>query len=300
MPPVSCGSSALSPVIQSFFHAATNTWSHLVSNGDGTAAAVIDPVLDFDPASGRISTESAQALIAAVHAHRLRVEWLLETHAHADHLTAADWLRRELAAEGHPARTAIGAGIVAVQQHWKSVFDLGEDFAADGSDFDHLIADGEHLPLGDLLIEALATPGHTSDGMSYRVGDAVFVGDTVFSPAAGTGRCDFPGGDAAQQFRSIQRLYALPEATRLFLCHDYPPRDAEPREAVDLVEQRSGNAQLRRDTDESDYVARRRARDATLPVPRLLYPALQVNIRAGRLPPPAGNGTAYLRIPLRV
>lgn len=300
MPPVSCGSSALSPVIQSFFHAATNTWSHLVSNGDGTAAAVIDPVLDFDPASGRISTESAQALIAAVHAHRLRVEWLLETHAHADHLTAADWLRRELAAEGHPARTAIGAGIVAVQQHWKSVFDLGEDFAADGSDFDHLIADGEHLPLGDLTIEALATPGHTSDGMSYRVGDAVFVGDTVFSPAAGTGRCDFPGGDAAQQFRSIQRLYALPEATRLFLCHDYPPRDAEPREAVDLVEQRSGNAQLRRDTDESDYVARRRARDATLPVPRLLYPALQVNIRAGRLPPPAGNGTAYLRIPLRV
>ncbi|WP_386067310.1 MBL fold metallo-hydrolase [Tahibacter sp. UC22_41] len=290
----------MSPVIQSFFHAATNTWSHLVSNGDGTAAAVIDPVLDFDPASGRISTESAQALIAAVHAHRLRVEWLLETHAHADHLTAADWLRRELAAEGHPARTAIGAGIVAVQQHWKSVFDLGEDFAADGSDFDHLIADGEHLPLGDLTIEALATPGHTSDGMSYRVGDAVFVGDTVFSPAAGTGRCDFPGGDAAQQFRSIQRLYALPEATRLFLCHDYPPRDAEPREAVDLVEQRSGNAQLRRDTDESDYVARRRARDATLPVPRLLYPALQVNIRAGRLPPPAGNGTAYLRIPLRV
>lgn len=290
----------MSPVIQSFFHAATNTWSHLVSNGDGTAAAVIDPVLDFDPASGRISTESAQALIAAVHAHRLRVEWLLETHAHADHLTAADWLRRELAAEGHPARTAIGAGIVAVQQHWKPVFDLGDDFAADGSDFDHLIADGEHLPLGDLTIEALATPGHTSDGMSYRVGDAVFVGDTVFSPAAGTGRCDFPGGDAAQQFRSIQRLYALPEATRLFLCHDYPPRDAEPREAVDLVEQRSGNAQLRRDTDESDYVARRHARDATLPVPRLLYPALQVNIRAGRLPPPAGNGTAYLRIPLRV
>jgi glyoxylase-like metal-dependent hydrolase (beta-lactamase superfamily II) len=290
----------LSPVIQSFFHAATNTWSHLVSNGDGTAAAVIDPVLDFDPASGRVSTESAQALLAAVHAHRLRVEWLLETHAHADHLTAADWLRRELGAEGHPVRTAIGAGIVAVQQHWKRVFGLDDDFAADGSDFDHLIADGERLALGDLAITALATPGHTSDGMSYRIGDAVFVGDTVFSPAAGTGRCDFPGGDAALQFRSIQRLYALPESTCLYLCHDYPPRDAEPRDVVDLVEQRSGNAQLRRDTAESDYVARRQARDATLPVPRLLYPALQVNIRAGRLPQAADGGVAYLRIPLHV
>ncbi|WP_257389371.1 MBL fold metallo-hydrolase [Tahibacter caeni] len=290
----------MSPVIQSFFHAATNTWSHLVSCGDGTAAAVIDPVLDFDPANGRVSTESAQALLAAVHAHGLRVEWLLETHAHADHLSAADWLRRELGAEGHPARTAIGAGIVTVQRHWKSVFGLGDDFAPDGSDFDHLVADGERLPLGDLTIEALATPGHTSDGMSYRIGDAVFVGDTVFSPAAGTGRCDFPGGDAALQFRSIQRLYALPESTRLYLCHDYPPRDAEPRDVVDLVEQRSGNAQLRRDTAESDYVARRQARDATLPVPRLLYPALQVNIRAGRLPPAADNGTVYLRIPLRV
>ncbi|MBN8739878.1 MAG: MBL fold metallo-hydrolase [Lysobacterales bacterium 69-70] len=290
----------MSPVIQSFFHAATNTWSHLVSNGDGTAAAVIDPVLDFDPASGRISAESVQAILAAVHAHRLRVEWLLETHAHADHLTAADWLRRELGAEGHPVRTAIGAGIVAVQRHWKTVFGLGDDFAADGSDFDHLIADGERLALGELAITALATPGHTSDGMSYRIGEAVFVGDTVFSPAAGTGRCDFPGGDAVLQFRSIQRLYALPESTRLYLCHDYPPRDAEPRDVVDLVEQRSGNAQLRRDTAESDYVARRQARDATLPVPRLLYPALQVNIRAGRLPPAGDNGVSYLRIPLQV
>lgn len=286
-------------VVDSFFHAATNTWSHLLSNGEGTAAAVIDPVLDFDSASGRVSAVSAQAILAAVHAHRLRVEWLLETHAHADHLTATGWLQRELRAEGHPARSAIGAGIVAVQQHWKQVFALGDEFAADGSDFDHLIADGECLALGELAIEALATPGHTSDGMSYRVGDAVFVGDTVFSPAAGTGRCDFPGGDAAQQYRSIQRLYALPETTRLYLCHDYPPCDAEPRADVDLVEQRSGNAQLRRDTGEADYVALRRARDATLSVPRLLYPALQVNIRAGRLPPADADGRAFLRIPLQ-
>lgn len=284
--------------IQSYFHAATNTWSHLVSNGDGTAAAVIDPVLDFDPASGRVSTESAQAILAAIHAHRLCVEWLLETHAHADHLTAADWLRRELRAEGHPARTAIGAGIVAVQQHWKQVFALGDGFAADGADFDHLVSDGERLPLGGLELEALATPGHTSDGMSYRVGDAVFVGDTVFSPSAGTGRCDFPGGDAALQFASVQRLYALPAATRLFLCHDYPPRDAEPREMIDLVEQRSGNVQLRRDTALADYVALRTQRDANLPVPRLLYPALQVNIRAGRLPEADASGRAFVRIPL--
>ena len=286
-------------VVDSFFHATTNTWSHLVSDGEGTAAAVIDPVLDFDSASGRASTTSAQAILAAIHAHKLRVEWLLETHAHADHLTATDWLRRELRAEGHPARSAIGAGIVAVQQHWKRVFSFGDEFAADGSDFDHLIADGERLPLGALAIEAFATPGHTGDGMSYRVGDAVFVGDTVFSPAAGTGRCDFPGGDAARQYRSIQHLYALPAATKLYLCHDYPPRDAEPRAAVDLVEQRSGNAQLRRDTSEADYVALRRSRDATLPVPRLLYPALQVNIRAGRLPPADANGQVFLRIPVQ-
>jgi glyoxylase-like metal-dependent hydrolase (beta-lactamase superfamily II) len=285
--------------IQSYFHAATSTWSHLVSNGDGTAAAIIDPVLDFDPASGRVSHESAQALLAAVHTHRLRVEWLLETHAHADHLSAADWLRNELRGEGHPAQTAIGAGIVAVQQHWKQVFALGDAFTADGSAFDRLLTDGERLPMGELELEALATPGHTSDGMSYRIGDAVFVGDTVFSPSAGTGRCDFPGGNAAQQFASIQRLYALPEATRLFLCHDYPPRDAEPREMVDLVEQRSGNAQLRRDTPLEEYVALRQQRDAQLPVPRLLYPALQVNIRAGRLPPAEIDGQSFLKIPLR-
>lgn len=284
--------------IDSFFHAATNTWSHLISNGDGTPAAVVDPVLDFDAASGAVSAASAQAILAAIHAHKLRVEWLLETHAHADHLTAADWLRRELRAEGHPARIAIGAGIVGVQQHWKRVFSLGDEFAADGSDFDHLVAEGERLPLGELTIDALATPGHTGDGMSYRVGDAVFVGDTVFSPAAGTGRCDFPGGDASRQYRSIQRLYALPAATKLYLCHDYPPRDAEPRAMIDLVEQRSGNAQLRRDTSEADYVAVRRARDATLPVPRLLYPSLQVNIRAGKLPKADVNGATYLRLPV--
>lgn len=283
--------------IQSFFHSATNTWSHLASNGDGTAAAVIDPVLDFDIVSGRLASASAQAIVAAVHTHRLRVEWIIETHAHADHLSAADWLKSQLQAEGMPARTVIGRGIVAVQQHWKPIFGL-DDFAADGADFDRLVDDGDTLPLGDLTIEALATPGHTSDGMSYRIADAVFVGDTVFSPAAGTGRCDFPGGDAATQFRSIQRLYALPAQTQLYLCHDYPPQDAEPREMVDLVEQRSGNAQVRRDTTESSYVELRNIRDAGLPTPRLLYPALQVNIRAGKLPADV-DGASFLKIPLR-
>ncbi|MEO8670942.1 MAG: MBL fold metallo-hydrolase [Tahibacter sp.] len=288
----------MSPIVQSFFHAASNTWSHIVSAGDGSAAAIIDPVLDFDPASGRVSTESAQAILAGVHCHRLDVQWILETHAHADHLSAADWLARQLRAEGAQAKTGIGAGIVAVQREFAGRLNLGSSFASDGSDFDHLFADGETVPLGEWQIEVMYTPGHTPDGVSYRVGDVVFVGDTLFSPAAGTGRCDFPGGDAAALFRSIQRLYALPDNTRLYLCHDYPPQDAEPRNVVALVEHRSGNAQVRRDTAESDFVARRCARDATLAAPRLLWPALQVNIRAGRLPATESNGMRYFRIPL--
>ncbi|MDC8013659.1 MBL fold metallo-hydrolase [Tahibacter soli] len=285
-------------LIDSFFHAATNTWSHVAAAGDGASAAIVDPVLDFDPVSGRVSAESAAAILACVHAHGLKVDWILETHAHADHLSAADWLRRRLAADGAAPRVAIGAGIVDVQREFKRRFGLGDDFRADGSDFDRLLRDGDVLPLGDLSIEVVATPGHTSDGVSYRIGDAVFVGDTLFSPAAGTGRCDFPGGSAQALYRSVQRLYALPADTRVFLCHDYPPQDAEPRSVVPLVEQRSGNAQLRRDTAEADFVARRTQRDATLSLPRLFHWALQVNIRAGRLPAPNDEGVAYLRLPL--
>ncbi len=203
----------------SFFHPSTGTWTHLVSDFDTRAAAVIDPVLDFDVATGRASSASAQDVLEHARGHNLRIEWILETHAHADHLTAADWLKREL---GGVAKTGIGVGIVDVQKHFAKAFGLGAEFRTDGSQFDRLFADGECVALGRYDIEVIATPGHTGDGVSYRIGDAVFVGDTLFAPERGTGRCDFPGADAATQFRSIKRLYTLPDATRVFLCHDYP------------------------------------------------------------------------------
>lgn len=300
----------MSPFVQSFFHAPTGTWSHVVADPATRIAAVVDPVLDYDPASGRVWTEQAQILLAHVREHGLRVAWLLETHAHADHLTAADWLKRQLAAgsAGTSAelrtgpstqlRTGIGAGIVKVQRHFRDVFGLGESFPADGSQFDHLLADDERIALGDLELRVVATPGHTSDGVSYLVGDALFVGDTLFAPSAGTGRCDFPGADAATQYRSIQRLYRLPDATRVFLCHDYPAAGVEPIAQTTIAAEKSGNSQLRADTSEADYVAFRARRDATLAVPRLLYPSLQVNICAGRLPPPDAGGRAFIRIPI--
>jgi glyoxylase-like metal-dependent hydrolase (beta-lactamase superfamily II) len=289
----------LNPQVAPFFHAPTNTWSYVVSDVDGGIAAIIDPVLDFDAASGVVSAESARALLAHVHTHRLRVALVLETHAHADHLSAADWLKRQLAGEGTPPQLCIGAGITAVQQHFRAVFALGEEFRADGSQFDRLLRDGERLPLGALQVEVLATPGHTADSLSYRIGDAVFVGDTLFSPAAGSARCDFPGGDAAALYRSIRRLYALPDTTRLFLCHDYPPAGASPRSEIPLGEMRASNIHVRSETTEADYVALRTGRDATLAVPRLLYPALQVNIRAGALPPGDAAGRLFLKLPLR-
>ncbi|HJU39274.1 MAG TPA: MBL fold metallo-hydrolase [Tahibacter sp.] len=285
-------------LIDSFFHAATNTWSHVVAAGDGAPAAIIDPVLDFDPVTGRVSAESAAAILACVHAHRLDVAWILETHAHADHLTAADWLKRRLVAEGRAPRVAIGAGIVDVQREFAPRYGLADVCRGDGAEFDRLVRDGDVLPLGDLAIGVIATPGHTGDAVSYRVGDAVFVGDTLFSPAAGTGRCDFPGASAHALYRSVQTLYALPADTRVFLCHDYPPQDAEPRSVVPLVEERSGNAHLRRDTTEDDFVALRTARDATLGLPRLFHWAMQVNIRAGHLPPADADGVVRLRLPL--
>ena len=281
--------------VQSFFHADTSTWSHIVADPATRAAAIIDPVLDFDPASGRVWSEGAQGLLARVREQQWRVEWILETHAHADHLSASDWLKRGLDGK---AKTGIGAGIVAVQQHFREVFALGADFAADGSQFDHLFADDEHFRLGTLDVRVMATPGHTSDGVSYLIGDAVFVGDTLFAPPCGTGRCDFPGADAATQYRSIQRLYALPEATRVFLCHDYPAAGVQPQAQTTIGAEKAGNAQLHATTSKADYVALRTRRDATLAAPRLLYPSLQVNICAGRLPEPDAHGRRFMRIPL--
>ncbi|MDR3387311.1 MAG: MBL fold metallo-hydrolase [Rudaea sp.] len=284
--------------VQSFFHADTCTWSHVVHDPATRAAAIVDPVLDFDPARGRISVESARDILVHVRKHGLRVEWILETHAHADHLTAADWLQRILAETGAPPKIAIGAGILDVQRHFREVFGFGPDFAADGSQFDHLFTDEEHFLLGALDMRVLATPGHTSDGVSYLIGDAVFVGDTLFAPQSGTGRCDFPGADAAMQYRSIQRLYALPDATRVFLCHDYPAVDAQPQAQTTIGAEKAGNAQLNATTTEADYVFLRIRRDAILAAPRLLYPSLQVNICAGKLPAADASGRIFLRLPV--
>jgi len=288
------------PSVQSFYHAATCTWTHVVADPDSAAAAIVDPVLDFDPASGRIWADQAQRVLDWLRASERRVDWILETHAHADHLSGADWLKRRLAASGHAPRIAIGRGIAAVQRHFRDVFALGAEFPADGSQFDHLFADGESFAIGSLQARAIATPGHTSDGMSYLAGDAVFVGDTLFAPGGGTGRCDFPGADAATQYRSIRRLYELPDATRVFLCHDYPAAGAEPVAQTSIGAEKTGNTQLRATTTEAEYVAFRQQRDATLGAPRLLYPSLQVNIRAGRLPPADAAGRTFLLLPLRI
>ena len=268
--------------VASFFHAPTNTWSHIVSDPATRAAAIIDPVLDFDLATGRTWPEHAEQLLAHVRAHELCVEWILETHAHADHLTAAQWLKLALP----KAKIGIGTGIVSVQKHFREVFALGADFAADGSQFDHLFADGENFALGALHVRVIATPGHTADGVSYLIDDAVFVGDTLFRPEGGTGRCDFPGADAAIQYRSIRKLYELPDATRVFLCHDYPAEGVQPQAQTTIGAEKSGNTQLKATTAEAEYVALRTRRDATLAAPRLLYPSLRVNIRAGQLPTP--------------
>ncbi|MGH8184349.1 MAG: MBL fold metallo-hydrolase [Rhodanobacteraceae bacterium] len=281
----------LHPEVESFHHHDTGTWTHVVH--DGAIAAIIDPVLDYDAAAARTSTASADAVLAFVRQRALRVAWILETHAHADHLSAAGWLHDQL-----QTPVAIGRGIVTVQAHFKGVFGLGDDFVADGSQFDRLLDDSDALPVGSLTLRAWATPGHTRDGLAYVVGDAAFIGDTLFAPDLGTARCDFPGGDAVALYTSIQRILTLPESTRLFLCHDYPPPSRTPwRETTVACEARE-NVQIGGGVDADTFITRRRARDATLPVPRLLLPALQVNIRGGRLPPPAPDGYTYLRLPV--
>ncbi len=283
----------MNPQVTPFFHAATSAWSYIVCDADGDAAAIIDPVLDFDPASGRVWAESASTLLQYLREHALEPKWILETHVHADHLTAAAWLKRRTGAQ-----TAIGARVTEVQRTFKALLDLDDDFAPDGSQFDVLLEDGDTLPLGGLRIEAIATPGHTPDGVSYRIGDAVFIGDTLFGPALGSARCDFPGGDAATLFASVQKLYALPPETRVFLCHDYPKDGEAPRSQVTLAEQVCQNKHIVRDTTAEQFVAMRTARDATLSVPKLLWPALQVNIRAGNLPSATSSGRRFLKLPL--
>ncbi len=283
----------MNPCVQSFHDPATFTFSYVVYDQDGGHAAIIDPVLDFDAVAARTTTASADRLLAFVRDHQLSVDWILETHAHADHLTAAAYLK---AATG--AKVAIGRGICRVQAHFKAVFGLEADFPVDGSQFDQLFDDGDVFNIGALSVRVMATPGHTDDSLTYLIGDAAFVGDTVFAPETGTARADFPGGDARTLYQSIQRLLELPPVTRLYLCHDYPPPERAAHALTSVDAQRSQNVHLANGTVEDDYVALRCARDATLSVPKLLYAALQVNIRAGELPPPDANGVRYLRFPL--
>ena len=287
------------PHVEPFHHADTGTWSYVVHDPGSRAALIIDPVLDFDAKSGRTATTSAQALVEHVLAQDLDVQWLLETHAHADHLSAADWLK---STHFPAAKIGIGEGIRAVQATFGPLFDL-PGFAADGSQFDRLFADGERFALSGLEVQVIAVPGHTSDSNAYLVGDALFPGDSMFLPDSGTARCDFPGGDAATLYRSIQRLFALPGDTRVFVCHDYgKPADGgqgrAPRCETTIDAQKRDNIHVRDGIDEATFVEMRTRRDATLAIPALLLPAVQVNIRAGALPPPDARGVRHLRIPL--
>ena len=287
---------ATRPVVATFFDEATFTATHVVHDPATKRAAIIDPVLDFDAASGRTGHGSADAVIAYVRAEGLTVDWLLETHAHADHLSDAPYLHQKLG-----GTLAIGDGIRTVQGVFAGIFNEGDDFAHDGSQFERLMADGERFTLGEIAGIALHVPGHTPACMAYVIGEAAFVGDTLFMPDYGTARADFPGGDARTLFRSIRRLMQLPAQTRVFLCHDYkaPGRDRYAWETT-IGSQVTGNVHVHAGVDEDDFVAMREARDATLSMPRLILPSLQVNIRAGHMPEPEGNGVSYLKIPLNL
>lgn len=284
------------PVVTAFFDEPTNTVSYVVTDPASGVCAIVDSVLDYDPAAGRTSTASADALISFVRAQGLKVEWILETHVHADHLSAAPYLKQKLG-----GRMGIGSHITVVQDTFGKIFNAGTEFARDGSQFDHLFQDGEVFTIGSLMAEAMHTPGHTPACMTYRIGDAAFVGDTLFMPDYGTARADFPGGDARVLFRSIRRVLALPGETRLFLCHDYKaPGRGDYRWETTVADERAHNIHVHDGVSEDAFVRMRTGRDATLGMPRLILPSVQVNMRAGAMPPAEDNGVAYLKVPLNL
>jgi glyoxylase-like metal-dependent hydrolase (beta-lactamase superfamily II) len=283
----------MSPTIQAFFDPTTCTVSYVVHEGQGSACAIIDSVLDYDPKSGRTATGSADQLIAFIKAHELKTAWILETHAHADHLSAAPYLRRELG-----GKLAIGAMIRTVQEVFHKIFNLGAGYLCDEPQFDHLFAADEIFQIGNLTAKALFVPGHTPADMAYQIGDAVFIGDTLFMPDVGTARCDFPGGNAHTLYQSVQTILALPPETRLFMCHDYPPDTRAAQWESSVAQQRAANIHIHDGIDEAAFVHMRSTRDATLAMPTLILPAIQVNIHAGQLPPPEDNGVRYMKIPL--
>ena len=286
----------MNPIIQAFFDKATNTLSYLVSDPASDVAAIIDPVLDYDPASACTSTASADDMLAAAAAQGLRVTWVLETHAHADHLSAAPYLQQRLG-----GKLAIGKAILCVQKVFGKIFNEGTEFARDGSQFDRLLEDGDRIDIGEIPLTALHVPGHTPADMAYVVGDAAFVGDTMFMPDYGTARADFPGGEARTLYRSIRRLMRLPQETRVFLCHDYKAvgRDQYAWETT-IGAERTGNVHVHDGVSEADFVAMRTQRDATLDMPRLILPSIQINMRGGHFPEPEANGTRYLKLPLNL
>ena len=282
------------PQVKAFFDEPTYTVSYVVSDAATKKAAIIDSVWNFDHASGRTSFESADAIIAYVDAQGLSIEWILETHAHADHLSAAPYLQEKLG-----GKLAIGRAITTVQDVFGKIFNEGTEFARDGSQFDRLLEDGDVLTIGEISLIALHVPGHTPADLAYVVGDALFTGDTMFMPDYGSARADFPGGDARQLYRSVRRLMQLPDETRVFLCHDYkaPNRDDFVWETTMLAE-RTGNVHIHEGVTEDAFVDMRTQRDATLSIPKLILPSLQVNMRAGHLPPPEDDGVRYLKLPL--
>ena len=283
----------MQPSVESFYDKGTNTISHVVVEPNGRHCAIVDSVLDYDQAAGRTRTDAADRIVRHVRDRNLTVEWILETHAHADHLSAAQYLRRVVG-----GRIAIGARITEVQAIFKDVFNLERTFNTDGRQFDQLFEDGEVFHIGRQEARVVYTPGHTPACATYVVGDAAFVGDTLFMPDGGTARADFPGGDAATLYRSIRRILDLPPETRLFVCHDYQPGGREPRWETTVAEQRERNIHVGGGKDEEEFVAMRAARDRTLSTPTLLVPSIQINIRAGEMPPPEDNGTAYIKVPI--
>jgi glyoxylase-like metal-dependent hydrolase (beta-lactamase superfamily II) len=279
--------------IQHFYDEPTGTLSYVVSDGKSGHAAVIDPVIAYSMVSGHIDAAPSDAIIEYVHKEKLGVEWILETHAHADHITGAQYIKSKLG-----GKIAIGEGIRDVQAYFGPVFNLGPPCAADGHQFDKLFSDGDTFGIGELECEVIATPGHTNDSVSYKIGSAVFVGDSMFMPDFGTARCDFPGGDPELLYESIQRILTLPADTRLFMCHDYMPGGRELRWECSVAEQRENNIHVREDVSKAEFAEMRKERDATLNLPALIVPSIQVNIRAGHLPDPEDNDIVYLKTPV--
>ena len=285
---------SMTALIEAFLDSASSTYSYVVYEADGGQCAIVDPVLDYDGAAGRTCTAQADRIIAFVRAHDLQVQWLLETHAHADHLSAAPYLRRELG-----GKIAIGESISKVQNVFKALFNLEPEFCVDGSQFDHLFAPNESFTIGNLKATALHVPGHTPADMAYLIdGEQILVGDTLFMPDVGTARCDFPGGNAHQLFNSIHKLLAFPASVKLYVCHDYPPEGREAHCQTTVGEQRKSNIHVHDGIDEAAFVEMRTKRDAGLGMPTLLLPAIQVNVRAGNFPAAEDNGVVYLKIPI--